>query len=48
VNPATGQPYPSSQPYLSNLAVSLKHDLGDYPNTCMGMSNNYTAEDYKF
>lgn len=27
INPITGRPYPTSQPYFSNLASSLEHQL---------------------
>ena len=49
VNPATGQPYPSSQPYLGNLARALEHYLAHSPSGAIAFNiREFSAEDIDF
>lgn len=48
VDPATGQPYPSSQPYLGNLLEAFKDDTKDSISKTYRPNNNFDKRDMKF
>lgn len=48
VDPATGQPYPSSQPYLGNLLEAFKDDTKDSLSKTYRPNNNFDKRDMKF
>jgi hypothetical protein len=49
VNPNTNMPYPTSQPYIGNLAKALEHDNAcNHPNPTSSISNRISAADRAF
>ena len=48
VDPATGQPYPSSQPYLGNLLEAFKDDIKDGLSKTVRPNNNFDRRDMNF
>lgn len=48
INPATGLPYPSSQPYAGNLAAAMQAEAQQHGSPSLGFSRNFGPNEQRF